>query len=180
MKNRNTPVTTRTFALIFGIAYLGAGLLGLLPGMLTPPPGDAPALRVQAMNGMLLGLFHVNLLHTLVHLAIGAWGLAAYAGWSSPRMYARSLAVVYGVLAVMGLVPGLNTLFGLVPLHGHDVWLHLATAAVAAYFGFFAQPAPARAERRYGAGDRRRAMARAVHNERRSGIADRRRMPAPA
>ena len=170
-------MTARTFALIFGIAYLGAGLLGLLPGMLTPPPADAPPLRVDAMNGMLLGLFHVNLLHTLVHFAIGAWGLAAYMGWSQPRLYARSLAVLYGALAIMGLVPGLNTLFGLVPLHGHDVWLHLGTAAVAAWFGWRTAEG---GERRRLAGDRRRASAAYVRNERRSGPYDRRKAPAAA
>ena len=36
----------------------------------------------------------------------------------------------------MGLIPVLNTTFGLVPLFGHDVWLHAGTAALAAYFGF--------------------------------------------
>ena len=36
----------------------------------------------------------------------------------------------------MGLIPGLNTVFGLIPLHGHDVWLHLILAAAAGYFGW--------------------------------------------
>jgi hypothetical protein len=44
------------------------------------------------------------------------------------------------VLAVMGLVPGLDTTFGLVPIYGHDVWLHALLAGVAAYFGFVAAP----------------------------------------
>jgi uncharacterized protein DUF4383 len=43
---------------------------------------------------------------------------------------------VYAVLLVMGLIPGLDTVMGLVPLHGNDVWLHAGIAAVAAYFGF--------------------------------------------
>ena len=51
-------------------------------------------------------------------------------------MYARSVAVVYALFAIMGLLPALNTTFGLVPLHGNDVWLHAVLAAVAAYFGF--------------------------------------------
>jgi hypothetical protein len=38
----------------------------------------------------------------------------------------------------MGLIPALNTLFGLAPIHGHDVWLHGGTAIIAAYFGWFA------------------------------------------
>jgi hypothetical protein len=47
-----------------------------------------------------------------------------------------SLAVIFGVLTVMGLIPGLNTVFGLIPLFGHDIWLHALTAIAAAYFGF--------------------------------------------
>ena len=57
----------------------------------------------------------------------------------SPRVYARALAVFYGLLAVLGLIPAMNTLFGLVPIHGHDVWLHAGTALVAAYFGWRGQ-----------------------------------------
>ena len=86
-------------------------------------------------------------------------------------MYARSLAVLYGVLGIMGLIPGLNTLFGLVPLHGHDVWLHLGTAAVAAYFGFRGESD----ERRRGTVDRRMTPRQPIANERRHGMNDRRR-----
>jgi hypothetical protein len=122
---------TSTFALIFGIAYLGAGLLGLVPAALMPPPADAPPTQFTLLYGYLLGLFPVNVLHSAVHLAIGAWGLAAWRGNAEPRVYARALAIFYGGLAVLGLMPGMNTLFGLLPIHGHDVWLHAGTAAVA-------------------------------------------------
>ena len=88
------------------------------------------------LYGYLLGLFPVNVLHSAVHLAIGAWGIAAWRGMSDPQVYARSLALFYGALAVMGLIPGMNTLFGMLPIHGHDVWLHAGTAAIAAYFGW--------------------------------------------
>jgi hypothetical protein len=165
-------MNTRNFALVFGIAYLGAGLLGLMPGLLTPPPADAPPVRFDVMNGMLFGVFHVNLLHTLVHLAVGAWGLMAFMGWLAPRTYARSLAVIFAVLGVMGFIPGLNTLFGIVPLHGPDVWLHLGTAAVAAWFGFRTETF---VERRSAMGDRRKRASALVGAERRSGMPDRRR-----
>jgi hypothetical protein len=36
----------------------------------------------------------------------------------------------------MGLIPALSTMFGLMPIFGHTVWLHAATAAAAAYFGY--------------------------------------------
>jgi hypothetical protein len=58
--------------------------------------------------------------------------------WDSARLYARIVAVAYALLAVMGLVPALNTVFGLIPIHGHDVWLHAVIAAACAYFGFAA------------------------------------------
>ena len=75
-------MTARSFALVFGILYLGAGLLGLMPGMLAPPPDNAAPLAFDVMHGVVLGLFTVNMLHTAVHLAIGAWGLwAAWVGW---------------------------------------------------------------------------------------------------
>jgi amino acid permease len=52
------------------------------------------------------------------------------------KNYARITAVIYFVFVVMGLVPGLDTTFGLVPLHSNDVWLHVLLAVPAAYFGF--------------------------------------------
>ena len=56
--------------------------------------------------------------------------------FDAARTYARIVAVAYGLLTVMGLMPGLNTMFGLVPIHGHDVRLHALIAAAGAYFGF--------------------------------------------
>jgi hypothetical protein len=129
-------MTPRNFALIIGIAYLAVGILGFVPALLRPAPDSAPHVGITAFHGYLLGLFAVNLLHNAVHLAIGAWGIAASRTAPRARTYAKTLAIFYGALAVMGLVPGLNTLFGLVPIHGHDVWLHAATALAAAYFGW--------------------------------------------
>ena len=162
---------TSTFALVFGLAYLVAGLLGLIPAMLVPPPPDAPPTTFAVMYGYLLGLFPVNIVHSAVHLAIGAWGLAAWSNRTSPVTYARSLAVLYGVLAVLGLLPLTNTLFGAIPIHSHDVWLHGVTAVIAAYFGW---REPVRAsERRRLSHDRRQRMM-PVERERRLGLADRR------
>ena len=126
---------TRYFSLIWGIAFLLVGIAGFIPGLVSPPAGTH-SLAVEAGHGRLFGLFPVNVFHNVVHLAFGVWGLAAYRTFGAARTYARSVAVIYLVFAVMGLIPVLNTMFGLVPLHGHDVWLHLLLGAVAAYFGF--------------------------------------------
>lgn len=131
-------MNARTFALVFGVVYLLVGLMGFFVngGMSISPGGGATG--ADAAWPRLLGLFPINLLHNIVHLAIGAWGLASYRSYSGSVAYARGLAILYAVLAVMGLIPGLNTTFGLIPIFGHDVWLHALTAIVAAYFGWMA------------------------------------------
>lgn len=130
-------MTVWKFALIIGIVYLIAGVSGFVPTLLRPVPDTAPPIAITAFYGVALGLFPVNFLHSLVHLAVGAWGIAASRSTrGGARAFAKTLAVFYGVLAVMGLIPTLNTVFGLIPLHGHDVWLHAGTAAIAVYFGW--------------------------------------------
>ena len=132
-------MNVRTFALVFGVVYLLVGLLGffwqggLAIAREAGPGGDWPRL---------LGLFPINLLHNIVHLAIGAWGLASYRSYAGSVAYARGLAILYGLLAILGLIPATNTMFGLVPIFGHDIWLHAATALIAAYFGFMAPREP--------------------------------------
>jgi hypothetical protein len=146
----DTPRSTRYFALIFGIVYTLVGLLGFLPSLLQAPPATAPDLAVDSLYGYLLGLFPVNILHTIVHLLLGLWGVLAYRSFDASRAYAKSLAVIFGLLAVMGLIPGLNTTFGLIPLFSHDIWLHAASALLAAYFGFVVAPNEERAAGRIG------------------------------
>lgn len=124
----------QTFALIFGIAFLVVGVAGFIPGLSTPL--EHPGLTVEAASGHLFGLFPVNALHNLVHIAFGVWGLVAARNLAASRLYGRVVAVAYGALTVLGLIPLANTVFGLVPIYGHDIWLHALLAAVAAYFGF--------------------------------------------
>ena len=79
--------------------------------------------------------------------------------------------MLYGLLAVLGLIPATNTLFGFVPLHGHDVWLHAGTALIAAYFGWRGQT---EVERRGNDKTDRREKTQPVPHERRYGHGDRR------
>jgi hypothetical protein len=128
----------RRFALIYGVAFLLVGVMGFIPPLLTHAGHGTHDVRVTAFEGYLLGLFHVNVLHSLVHVLFGIMGIAMSRAADRSRLYARIVAVAYGLLTIMGLVPGLDTVFGLIPIHGHDVWLHAVLALVAAYFGFAA------------------------------------------
>lgn len=128
----------RTFSLLMGVIFGMLGTLGFVPAAVHSVHIDAPPLAVDEGYGLLLGLFPVNVLHNLVHLLFGLLGLAAFGGvLLMPVTYARLVAISYWLLAIMGLFPVLNTFFGLVPIYGADVLLHVGLAAVATYFGFF-------------------------------------------
>jgi hypothetical protein len=137
----------RRFALIFGIIYLAVGAMGFIPALVQPAP-TAPDLEVTEMYGRLVGLFPINFLHNIVHLAIGLWGVLGSRTVSGAVLFSRGIAIFYGLLAILGLIPVTDTLFGLVPIYSHDVWLHALSALIAAYFGFVAPrgaPKPSRA-----------------------------------
>jgi len=127
-------MNTRTFALIFGIVFLLAGIAGFIPQLLQDAQGGAIAPGMH--HKLLLGMFPVNTLHNIVHILFGLWGLVASRGSAQALLYARGVAIIYAVLTVCGWIPALDDLFGLVPLYGNDTWLHLALAIVAAYFGW--------------------------------------------
>jgi hypothetical protein len=92
---------------------------------------------------MLLGFFHVNVLHNAVHLLFGVMGIAMSRSAANAVLYCRIVAVAYLLLAVLGLIPtaNINHTFGLIPIEGWDVGLHALIGAAAAYFGW-AAPAP--------------------------------------
>ena len=136
-------MSTRTFALIFGIVFLVVGIGGFfLIEQATPDPD----LTVTHGYGHELGLFPVNTVHNIIHIVFGLWGLAASRSLGASVGYARGVAIIYAVLAVFGLIDATNTTFGFAPLYGNDVWLHAALAVVAAYFGWM--------HRNTGVGDR--------------------------
>lgn len=63
----------RTGALLFGAAFLLFGVLRLFVHNGMGMEAD------NETTGKLLGLFPVNLLHNIVHLAFGVWGIVASA-----------------------------------------------------------------------------------------------------
>jgi hypothetical protein len=116
----------RTVSKIFGVVFLLVGVLGFVPGVTT--------------NEMLLGIFHVNAAHNVVHLLSGA--IALYAGLTSTaysRLYFRVFGVVYALVALLGLFTGDGMLLGLISNNTADTWLHIVIAVAALYLGFVAK-----------------------------------------
>ena len=127
--------TTQKVALVFGVVFLLVGVLGLLTD-----GGMGMEADVETAP-KLLGLFPVNLLHNIVHIAFGVWGLLASHTWSRAKTYCRVGAVIYRVLVVLAFVD--PTTFGLVPIGGNDIWLHAVLALALGYFGFLHREAGA-------------------------------------
>ena len=128
-------MSTRRFALFLGLFFVLAGIAGFLPFLAHPEAGATLADNAIAMSGhrgailgtgdsMLFGLFPVNAVHNGVHILFGLWGLTASRSWRAALIYARSVAIIYVLLAIAGLLPAVQTGFGLVPLYAKDVWLH--------------------------------------------------------
>lgn len=115
-------------ALIFGVVFLLVGILGLFVENGMSMDAD------PATSGQLLGIFPVNLLHNVVHLAFGAWGIAASRSTDGSRLFGRVGAGTYAALVVLAFIS--PSLFGLVPIGGDDIWLHAVLAAGLAWVGF--------------------------------------------
>lgn len=119
--------TVQRVAQIFGIIFILIGLLGFFV------PGGMDMNADMTTSGMLLGMFPVNLLHNVAHLLLGVWGVLASRSFGGAKSYATIAGGLYLVLAVLGFVA--PTTFGLMPIGGNDIWLHLVLAVALLYFG---------------------------------------------
>jgi Domain of unknown function (DUF4383) len=120
------------YCLLAGLGLLLAGIFGWLAdgSFDTGSSGDTDA--AGNANGALqgdsfLGL-EVNGWHNLVHLLSGLVLLAAFSKRKPAKTVALAFGVVYGVVAVIGLVDG-NDVLGLIPINPADNVLHLVLAA---------------------------------------------------
>ena len=129
-------MSTQMFARVLGIVFLLIGAAGFVPGLLTEH--HHADVTLDAGLGFLLKLFAVNVAHNAVHLLFGVWGLLAGRSMTAAATYGKVVGVSYGLFAILGLIPAMKlwTVFGFIPLYGHDVWLHALIAAVATYYGF--------------------------------------------
>ncbi|MEX1183620.1 MAG: DUF4383 domain-containing protein [Gemmatimonadota bacterium] len=123
--------TVQRVAQVFGIVFILVALIGFITSgsSMEADPEMAPKI---------FGLFAVNVVHNLVHLAFGIWGVTAARSWGAAKGYCQTAGGIYLVLAGLGLV--FPTAFGLIPIGGHDIWLHLLLGLVLAYVGFTAKP----------------------------------------
>ena len=108
------------FAQVFGAVYLLVGLLGFL---VTGFDGFTEHDHSQTLLG-----FAVNPLHNIVHILIGALGLAMWKRSDSARTFGWILFVVYGLPFVDGLIAGNDENLDFLTLNGADSVLPLLSA----------------------------------------------------
>ena len=86
---RTDKSPAQMFALVFGVVYLLVGILGFI---LAPDEGDK-----------LFGVFQVNVLHNIAHLAIGGLLLFASRAHGTAKQMNLVVGIAYGLLAILGL-----------------------------------------------------------------------------
>ena len=127
----SSAASIRSSALSLGLFFLLLGLAGFVPAFVAPP-NFVPA----AGFGYLFGIFPTNYFHNAIGILVGLWGIAAFTSLTGAIVFNRIFAIVYAAGAILGLIPFTNTLFGITPLLGNNVWLNLIAAAISFYFGF--------------------------------------------
>lgn len=130
-------MSIRKFAFVGGIIMLVMGIISLIPQLSQNADGLAP-LKLNISYGLFIGFFAMNILNKLALIAFGVAGILASRAddIATPINYARTVAIVMGVLAVFGFIPGLSTMFGYMPLFGGEIIAHAAFAAFGAYYGY--------------------------------------------
>jgi hypothetical protein len=109
------------YCLLAGLALLLAGVLGFI--------SDSSFDTGSNVQGDTFLGFEVNAIHNLIHVASGLVLLAASPKRASAKAVALGFGLVYGVVAVIGLIDGSDVL-GLIPVNSADNVLHIALAAL--------------------------------------------------
>jgi hypothetical protein len=111
----------QTLALVFGAVYALVAVLGFFVAETFADNADE--------NGSILGIFQVNHLHNLVHLAIGIALLAASRRHDTSRGANLAIGVTYLLVGVLGLFL-LDSDANILALNGADNVLHLLSGAL--------------------------------------------------
>ena len=126
--DRRTPA--QWYCLLAGLALLLAGIFGFISDS-SFDTGDG------LQGGSFLG-FEVNAIHNLVHVASGLVLIAASPRRASARAVALAFGLVYGAVALIGLIDGSDVL-GLIPVNSADNVLHIALAALGILTGLISR-----------------------------------------
>ena len=127
--DRDRRSLAQTLALVFGIVFLLAGILGFIPGITEDAPGDFAG---EDSEGSIFGIFQTSILHNIVHALFGI-GILAARKHSTALTYLLVSGIAYAGLVLLGLLGVMDWL----PADDSDDWflhLPLAVGLLASYF----------------------------------------------
>jgi Domain of unknown function (DUF4383) len=116
-----TPV--QSVAMLVGIVFILVGILGFIPGITTN--FDDITFAGNDSGAELLGIFQVSILHNIVHGLFGIVGLFLARTFEGARTFLIGGGAIYLVLALYGIVVGVDSGANFVPLNGADDVLHV-------------------------------------------------------
>jgi hypothetical protein len=120
-------------AMLFGIVFLVVGIAGFIPGITT----DYDELTTFDDEGAkVLGLFGVNILENIAHLAYGVAGLALASSWAGSRIFFIGGGLIYLVLWIYGLVIDKSSSANFLGLNNAGDWLHFVLGVTMVAIGF--------------------------------------------
>ena len=126
--DRRAMTWPQMLALAFGVIYLLVGIIGFFITGFSGFFGNDNGMPMEHGDDKLLW-FLINPMHNVVHLLIGAAGIALSRTLSGARTYGWLLAVGYGAAFVYGLI-ALDKEWDFLNLNAADNVLHLLTALV--------------------------------------------------
>jgi hypothetical protein len=118
------------YCLLGGLALLLAGVLGFI--------SDSSFDTGNDVDGSSFLGFEVNAWHNLVHVASGLVLLAASRTRAAARAVAIGFGLVYGLVALIGIIDGSDVL-GIIPINSADNVLHVALAALGILTGLMSR-----------------------------------------
>ena len=133
----------RPFAWTAGAILVVIGLAGFAPEPIVAIETDPLRQAAGVDHPQLFGLFGVSPVLNVIHLALGVWGLISGRSLNGALTYARQVTFAGALLTIFGVVPGLDTLFGLAPLYGNNLLLHTLLAITGFLFGWLYRRPPA-------------------------------------
>ena len=113
----------RKLGFLLGFLFLLGGILGFVPGV--------------TEHEMFLGIFMVNMMDGIMHLASGGmFLLTSLAGTRAVRSWFQIFGTFYAAMSVMGFIVGDGMIFRLISNNLYDSWVHAALALILLLIGF--------------------------------------------
>jgi hypothetical protein len=115
--------SAQNLAMLLGAVFLLVGVAGFIPGI-TQNYDELTNFGEEGAE--LLGIFGINIIENIVHLAFGLVGLAMARTPSGARTFLIGGGVVYLVIWIYGILIDLDSDANFIGVNDAGNWLHLA------------------------------------------------------